>query len=86
MTKKRRPYFNHFVALASFMGAGLSLYLYYKFNKEVQTYVLFTTTLAYVLWGILHHKLAHYLTMGIIFEYILVAALGSLVVFSLLIY
>ncbi|MCH7951805.1 hypothetical protein IH980_03655 [Patescibacteria group bacterium] len=85
MKKKRKlPEFNHYVALVSIIGAGLSLFLYYRYNKEVQAYVIFTTAIAYVLWGILHHKLVHYLTIEIIFEYVLVAAIGSLVVLSLI--
>lgn len=41
------------------------------------------TALAYILWGVIHHKLVHYLTIGVILEYVLVAALGSLVILSL---
>ncbi|OGY22445.1 MAG: hypothetical protein A3A65_04810 [Candidatus Chisholmbacteria bacterium RIFCSPLOWO2_01_FULL_49_14] len=84
MKKKRRmPEFDHYIALASILGAGLSLFLYYRYSRETQAYVIFTTAIGYTVWGVLHHKLIHYLTIEIIFEYVLVAALGSLVVLSL---
>jgi hypothetical protein len=81
--KRKRPEFNHYLALASILGASFTLFLYYKYSKETQAYLIFNTSMAYILWGVLHHKLIHYLTIEIIFEYILVAALGSFVVLSL---
>lgn len=85
MSKPRKswPYFNHYLALASILGAGFSLIAYFRFDKEAQVSVILVTTFAYVFWGIIHHKLVHYLTREIIFEYVLVAALGSLVLLSL---
>lgn len=65
------------------LGAGFSLSLYFRYSREAQVYVIVITALAYILWGIIHHKLIHYLTIEIILEYILVAAIGSLVVLSL---
>ena len=86
MKKKRRTwtYFNHYAALASMLGAGFSLLAFYRFNKEAQSYIILFTAGAYSLWGMLHHKLVHYLTREIIFEYVLVAAIGSLVLLSLI--
>ncbi len=81
--RKQRPLFSHYVALASILGAGFSLFLYYRYNQVAQAYVIFLTAVAYAIWGIIHHKLAHYLTLEIIFEYILVAAIGSLCLISL---
>lgn len=82
--KRKKPEFNHYVALTSIMGASLSLFLFYRYSRETQAYVILTTALAYITWGIVHHKLMHYLTMEIIFEYILVALIGSMVVLSLI--
>jgi hypothetical protein len=82
--KRKRPEFDHYIALASIMGASLSLFLYYRYSRETQAYVIFSTAIAYALWGIVHHKLIHYLTIEIIFEYVLVAAIGSMVVLSLI--
>jgi len=81
---KHLPHFSHYVALVSIIGAGFSLFLYYRFNQIAQAYVIFLTAVAYSIWGIIHHKLAHYLTIEIIFEYLLVAAIGSLVIISLI--
>lgn len=84
MRKKRQlPEFNHYVALASILGAGLSLFLYFRYSREAQAYVIFLTAIAYSLWGVIHHKLLHYLTIEIIIEYILIATLGTLAVLSL---
>lgn len=86
MKKKRKnwPYFNHYVALASILGAGFSLIAFFSFDREAQASIILVTGLAYVLWGMIHHYLVHYLTREIIFEYLLVAALGSLVILGLI--
>lgn len=83
MKKRRQPEFNHYIVLASMLGAGFSLSLYFRYSREAQAYVIVMTALAYILWGVVHHKLVHYLTIGVILEYVLVAALGSLVILSL---
>jgi len=82
--RKPPPHYSHYVALVSIIGAGFSLFLYYRFNQIAQAYVIFLTAVSYAIWGIVHHKLSHYLTIEIIFEYLLVAAIGSLMVISLI--
>lgn len=82
--QRKEPRFSHSITLASILGSGFSLFLYFQYNKEAQAFVILITAIAYVLWGILHHKLTHYLTYEIVFEYILVAMMGSLVVLSLI--
>lgn len=82
--KRKQPEFDHYVALASILGAGLSLFLYFRYSQEAQAYVIFLTSVAYIIWGVVHHKIVHLLTIEIIFEYVLVAAIGSLVVLSLM--
>jgi hypothetical protein len=86
MKKKRKswPAFNHYAALASILGAGFSTFAYYRFNRDAQAIAILATAILYVAWGIIHHKLIHYLTQEIIFEYILVAAIGSLVLLSMI--
>lgn len=86
MKKKRKQWttYNHYVALASILGAGFSTFIYYRFSKESQAIVVLLTALLYIFWGVIHHKLIHYLTREIIFEYILVAVIGSLVLLSLI--
>ena len=82
--RKSWPYFNHYIALGSILGASFSLVAFFQFDREAQVSVILVTAGAYVFWGIIHHHLVHYLTREIIFEYILVAALGSLVLLSLM--
>jgi hypothetical protein len=81
--RKSWPYFSHYISLASILGIGFSLLAFFNFNKEAQAYVIVITSVAYAFWGVIHHKLVHYLTGEIVAEYILVAALGSLVLLSL---
>lgn len=83
-TKKKPAEFNHNITLISILGTGFSLFALYRFNRHAQRAIILITALSYILWGIIHHKLSHYLTREIIFEYILVAAIGSLVLLSLL--
>lgn len=76
--------FNHHIAFISFLGAAFSLILVFRYNQQAQSFVVILAATTYTLWGILHHKLSHYLTREIIFEYILVSAIGALVLLSLI--
>lgn len=86
MKKARKPWkeFNHYVFLISLLGASISTFAYYRFNRYTQASVILITAVLYLAWGILHHKLYHYLTREIVVEYILVSAIGSLVLLSLM--
>jgi len=58
----------------SFIFSGYSRY---------QSNIIFVTIFFYLLFAFLHHHLDKSLTLTIVFEYILVAALALVVVFSI---
>lgn len=84
MSQKIKVHINHYLALASLLGAGFSLLAYFRFNREAQAFIILITAAAYVGWGTLHHKLTHILTIQIIVEYILVATLGALLLLGMI--
>lgn len=64
------------------LGVGVSIITFY--NRQLQMIAVLCTVVLYVLWGILHHHLHHDLSSKIVVEYVLIGALGMVVVFFFL--
>lgn len=75
----------HYLALMAILSIGLSVFLYFSYNRQVQIGIVIALSAAYVVWGIFHHSLKRELHLRIILEYITIAALVSIVVIFLLI-
>ncbi len=53
-------------------------------DKQFQAETITITSLFYILWGIVHHRIHHDLTAKIVVEYTLMAALGGSIIFFIL--
>jgi hypothetical protein len=86
MEKKslKRNIFNHYLVLFVIITTGFCFFKLYSFNRNAQALVILMTAVFYVIWGIVHHKLMHFLTRAIVIEYTLIALIGSLVMLSLI--
>jgi hypothetical protein len=62
--------------------AGLTLFSY---DKNFQLSVALATAGAYVAWGVVHHAIHKDLYLETIVEYIAIAILGLVIIFSLVI-
>lgn len=49
-------------------------------SKATELFLVSITSLAYVVWGIVHHSLSHDISVKIVIEYFLVSLLGFTVV------
>jgi hypothetical protein len=74
----------HYSALVVMMNILIGAYLFFGFSRIYQMIIVLTTGIAYVLWGILHHHLNDDLHLKVVAEYVLVALLAELIIFSLL--
>lgn len=80
MTKELK----HYLALIAFLSVGLGLFLIFNYNRQIQIRISLAMAAGYVVWGIAHHAIKKELHLKIVLEYVLVAAVASVVVIFLL--
>ncbi len=83
MNKKKDKYIGYYFSLIGLLILGFLLVYFASPNRELQMLVFTVTTLFYVLWGILYHKINHDLTVKIVVEYVLIGCFGISVMFFL---
>jgi fatty acid desaturase len=74
----------HYSALVVMMNILIGAYLFLGFNRTYQMIIVLTAGIAYVFWGIIHHHLNDDLHLKVLAEYVLVALLAELIIFSLI--
>jgi hypothetical protein len=74
----------HYIPLISIFLAGIVGFAAFSFDRVFQATLTLALATAYVFWGIVHHSIHKDLHLSVILEYIVVAALGVVIVFSLL--
>ena len=75
----------HYMALFGLLLAGFAGFTIFSYDKSFQMAVAIATAIAYVLWGVVHHYLHKDLHIETVVEYIAVAALGLVILFTLVI-
>ena len=73
----------HYMALLGIFVFGVAGFLLVSYDKVFQTGVAIALAVAYVAWGIIHHHIHRDLHLSVVIEYIVVACLGLVMVFSL---
>jgi hypothetical protein len=77
-------HFSHYFSLFGILGAGLVAFLIFSYDRTFQISVIAAVSFAYVIWGVIHHYLHKDLYFSVILEYVIVAALGFFIVYSLI--
>ena len=75
----------HYLSLFGILLTGFAGLILFSYDKNFQMSVAFATAGAYVAWGIVHHAIHKDLYLETIIEYIAIAILGSVIIFSLII-
>lgn len=80
----RRPksYFSHFVILLAALLLGAAALLMFGADKQTQIVLIWSLPAIYIAWGIAHHWKIGDLHPKIAAEYILIALLGGVILFS----
>lgn len=78
-------HFPHYFSLIGILIVWFLGILIYSSDRGFQIAVTIAMAAAYVTWGIVHHWLHRDLHLSVVIEYIAVAALGLVIVFSLII-
>lgn len=74
----------HYFTLLCIQLVGVWGLFWFTYRPSVQLLILSCMTVAYVVWGIAHHRQHHDLHPKIVAEYLLVAVLGFLLLGALL--
>lgn len=74
----------HYLVLAFILIFGALSFFYFRRFSQAQLVSVFLTVSFYVIWGIIHHLLEGDFHLRIVLEYLAVALLGFLILFTLL--
>ncbi len=86
MSKARKAsrHIQHYLPLLGILLAGAFGVYYFSYDRAFQAAITSAVAAGYVVWGVIHHYLHRDLHLSVIIEYIVVATLGLVIVFSLL--
>lgn len=76
---------SHYMVLFGILLAGFAGLILFSYDKAFQISVASALVLSYASWGITHHYLDHDLHLETVIEYIVVAILGFVIIFSMII-
>ena len=76
---------SHYMALFGILLAGFAGLILFSYDKNFQIAVSFALAVAYVTWGVVHHHLHRDLHIETFIEYLVVAILGFVIIFSLIV-
>ena len=74
----------HYLALFGILIIGALAFYFFSYDRSFQTAVAIAVAIAYVAWGTVHHSIHRDLHLAVFIEYLLVAALGLVIIFSLI--
>lgn len=74
----------HYFPLIGIFILTIVGFLLFPFDIAFQKGLLLAATAGYITWGIVHHYIHGDISIAVIFEYVAIAFIGCVVVFSLL--
>lgn len=84
MIKELKKYIPHYLSLFAILAAGVIGFYLFSYDRVFQAAVGVAISVSYVAWGTIHHIIHEDLYPSVIVEYLLVASLGLIIVFSLI--
>jgi len=82
--KKLAKHLKHYLPLLGILIIGGVGFVNFSYDKQFQAAIVISTALSYFVWGLIHHYLHRDLHIQVVLEYLAIAILGVVVVFSLL--
>ena len=79
-----REHLSHYLALLFILGFGTASFVFFQRTPQMQIVSAFLTVSFYVLWGIVHHYIEKDLHIRVVVEYMTVALLGFLILWSII--
>lgn len=84
MMKDFTKHIAHYVPLMGIFMAGTVGFWLFAYDRQFQLAVSIAVTVAYVVWGVVHHIIHKDLCLEIFFEYLMFAAVGFLILASVI--
>jgi hypothetical protein len=78
--KKHSYHIYYYFILALILLLGVTFFFFYNGNKPSQFIVIVITSMAYFLWGVVHHIVDNDLHPKIVVEYLLIALLAIFII------
>jgi hypothetical protein len=82
--KRLAKHLPHYTSLIGILLAGALGFYLFSYDRLFQASVASAVAVAYVAWGLIHHHLHKDLHWTVVVEYLVVASLGLVLVFSLI--
>lgn len=81
----RHHHFLHYVVLFAILFTGLTLFIAFRFQPQIQWIISLTVAGLYVLWGIGHHSVIDkHMHARIVVEYVLMSLVGLILLWGVL--
>lgn len=74
----------HYLPLLGLLFAGALGFYLFSYDKPFQMVLSVAVSTGYVIWGIIHHRIHKDLYPEVVFEYIVTAILGLVLIFSVI--
>ncbi len=81
--KQLAKHLPHYLSLAGIFVVGILGFIIFTYDKGFQIAILAALAISYVVWGVVHHHIHKDLYLAVVLEYLAVAILGFVIVFSL---
>ena len=82
--KNMAKHLPHYLPLLGIFAFGILAFILFSYDASFQLAVVVAIAVSYVIWGIIHHHLHRDLHPSVIVEYLIVAALGVVLISSLI--
>lgn len=74
----------HYFGLIGVLVLGVLAFYLFSYDRSFQAAVVVAVAVSYVVWGVMHHHIHRDLHLAVFIEYLAVASLGLVIVFSLI--
>lgn len=84
MNTRIQKHIGYYASLAAILFLGVFAIINISYDKTLQTLIVITVAVFYIMLGVIHHLLHHNLTLKIMVEYILMGAVGAVLILFVL--
>ena len=74
----------HYISLFGMLAVGALAFVLFSYDRVFQMAVALAIAISYVAWGVVHHLIHKDLYFEVVVEYLVIASLGLVVIFSLI--
>ena len=82
--RKIAKHLPHYLPLMGILFAGAVGFFLFSYDITFQIGTVVAVSVSYVVWGIIHHAIHRDLYLVVVIEYLVIASLGLVIVFSLI--